>query len=309
MKFGVFLPVSGRASGPETLVEAARSAESWGFDSVWAADRIIIPWEIRTPYPYSETPQFIVPPDRPFLEPLTCLAFLAGRTERVRLGVSVLVMPYRNPLYWAKIASTIDTLSRGRFLLGVGVGWMKEEFDALGSAFEHRGAVSDEQLEIVKRLWEDERPQYEGRFYSFDNVAFYPKSVQKPRIPVWVGGEGRRAQRRAGTHGDAWFPYFVKVTPSKLAAGFAHVREEAERAGRDPGTVRLNCCRPIELTDAPVAQREDTLHGSSEQLVEALRAYRDVGVETMALQFMVPKYPERMRQIERFAKEVMPEIE
>ncbi|MEK7334933.1 MAG: LLM class flavin-dependent oxidoreductase, partial [Candidatus Binatota bacterium] len=130
MKFGVFLPISGRAAGPTTLMEAARTAEALGYDSVWAADRIVIPWEINTPYPYSEGQQFIVPPDRPFFEPLTCLAFLAGCTEKVKLGMSVLVLPYRHPLYWAKIATTIDQLSRGRFLLGVGVGWMNEEFKA-----------------------------------------------------------------------------------------------------------------------------------------------------------------------------------
>ena len=124
MKFGVFLPISGRAAGPATLTEAAREAEALGYDAVWAADRIVIPWEISTPYPYGEGQNFIVPPDRPFLEPLSCLSFLAGCTEKIILGMSVLVLPYRHPLYWAKIATTIDHLSKGRMILGVGVGWM-----------------------------------------------------------------------------------------------------------------------------------------------------------------------------------------
>src|SRR3989304_4167998 len=136
VKFGVFLPVSGRAAGP-VLMEAARGAEALGYDSVWAADRIIIPWEIKTVYPYSAEGRFIVPPDRPFLEPLTCLAFLAGCTEKIQLGMSVLVMPYRHPLYWAKIATTIDHLSKGRLILGVGVGWMGG-----GGARAQRGAAS-----------------------------------------------------------------------------------------------------------------------------------------------------------------------
>ncbi len=305
MKFGVFLPISGRAASG-VLLDAARRAEALGFDSVWTADRIVTPWEIRTPYPYSLDQRFIVPPDAPFLEPLTCLAFLAGGTERIALGMSVLVLPYRHPLHWAKIATTIDHLSRGRLILGVGVGWMVEEFDALGVPFKERGALADEQLAVVERLWTDERPRFEGRFYRFDAVGFAPKPLQRPRIPIWVGGEGPRAQRRAGRYGDAWFPYFVRVTPAELAARFANARRAAAEAGRDPGRLRLACCLPIELTREGIPQEPDRLHGSPEQVREALRGFERVGVEHVALQFMVPRWPERLAQIERFAEEVLP---
>ena len=307
MKFGVFLPISGRAAST-VLADAARGAEAAGYDSVWAADRIVIPWRIRTPYPYKEDKQFLVPADRPFLEPLTCLAFLAGCTEKISLGMSVLVLPYRHPLYWAKIATTIDHLSRGRLIMGVGVGWMAEEFEALGAPFEERGAASDEQLELLHRLWEDERPEFQGRHYRFKDVAFYPKPFQTPRIPIWVGGEGGRAQRRAARHADAWFPYFVRVTPRELAARFDNVRRLAAEAGRDPGRLRLCCCLPIDLCREPVPQEEDRLAGTAEQLVAALRAYQRIGVEHIALQFMVPSWRERREQIERFAREVMPAL-
>lgn len=307
MKFGVFLPISGRAASA-VLMDAARRAEGLGFDSVWAADRIVTPWEIRTSYPYSADQQFIVPPDIPFLEPLTCLAYLAGGTERIALGMSVLVLPYRHPLHWAKIATTIDHLSRGRLILGIGVGWMAEEFDALGAPFKERGAVSDEQLELVERLWTDERPRFEGRFYRFQDVGFAPKPLQKPRIPIWVGGEGERAQRRAARYGDAWFPYFVHITPRDLAAKFANVRRWAAEAGRDPERVRLTACRPIEVTRQPLPQQEDRLAGTPEQLLEALKAYRAIGVEHLSLQFMVPRWPDRLEQIDRFAREVMPAL-
>lgn len=305
MKFGVFLPISGRAASA-VLMDAARRAEALGFEAVWAADRIVTPWEIRTTYPYSADQRFIVPPDIPFLEPLTCLAYLAGGTEKVRLGMSVLVMPYRHPLHWAKIATTIDHLSRGRLILGVGVGWMAEEFEALGAPFKDRGAVADEQLQVVERLWTDERPRFEGRYYRFQEVGFAPKPLQKPRIPVWVGGEGERAQRRAARYGDAWFPYFVRTTPRELAARFANVRRWAAEAGRDPEQVRLNCCLPIELTHEPVPQEEDRLAGTPEQLIEALQGFRAIGVEHLSLQFMVPRWPDRLEQIERFARGVMP---
>lgn len=308
MKFGVFLPISGRAAGPATLAEAARQAETLGYHSVWAADRIVIPWEIKTPYPYGPEQRFIVPPDRPFLEPLTCLAFLAGCTEKILLGMSVLVLPYRHPLYWAKIATTIDHLSKGRLIMGVGVGWMAEEFEALGASFKERGELSDEQLKLLRLLWKEDRVRFEGRYYRFDDIAFYPKPLQKPRIPIWVGGEGVLAQRRAAAYGDAWFPYFVRITPQELAKRFDNVRSHAAKAGRDPDEIYFACCLPIEVNHDPVAQEEDRLRGTPEQLVNSLTRYRDIGVEHIALQFMVPHWPERRAQIERFAREVMPEF-
>lgn len=302
------MPISGRAAGPETLMEAASKAEAWGYDAVWAADRIIIPWEIKTTYPYSADKKFIVPADRPFLEPLTCLAFLAGCTEKISLGMSVLVLPYRHPLYWSKVVATIDHLSKGRFILGVGVGWMAEEFEALGVPFQERGAMSDEQLDILKQLWETDRPRFKGRYYEFNEVASYPKPFQRPRLPIWVGGEGIRAQRRVASYGDAWFPYFVTITPQELAARFDNIRRFARAAGRDADTIRLACCLPVEVTQTPVPQEEGRLMGHPEQLIDALRGYGKVGVEHLSLQFMTPRWPDRLEQMELFAQKVLPAL-
>ena len=143
MDFGVFLPVSGAAATRDGLKHAAATAERLGFSTVWAADRIVIPWRIDTAYAYSWSDKFIVPPEKPFLESMTTLAFLAGATDSIRLGVSVLVAPYRDPVHWAKVAATIDHLSEGRFILGVGIGWMEEEFAALnrGELFARRGVA------------------------------------------------------------------------------------------------------------------------------------------------------------------------
>jgi probable F420-dependent oxidoreductase len=305
MNFGVFLPISGRAAAA-VLADAARRAEALGFAAVWAADRIVTPWQIDTPYPYSADARFIVPADRPFLEPLTCLAFLAGCTGTISLGMSVMVLPYRSPLYSAKIAATIDHLSRGRLILGIGVGWMAEEFQALGAPFGERGAVADEQLEVIRRLWTEDRPSFDGRFYRFPPVGFSPKPLQSPRIPIWVGGEGLRAQRRAAVHGDAWFPYFVRIAPRDLRSRYDSVLRLAAEAGREPERIALACCLPIEVTPGPVPQEQDRLIGSSEQLVVALRAFARIGVQHIALQFMVPHWPERRDQIERFARDVLP---
>jgi probable F420-dependent oxidoreductase len=308
MQVGIFLPVSGRAASRATLMQAAQQAESLGYDSLWSADRIIIPWEITTPYPYSKAARFIVPPDRPFLEPLSCLAFLAACTENIKLGMSVMVLPYRHPLYWAKIATTIDQLSTGRLIMGVGVGWMKEEFSALGASFKARGAVADEQLQLVEKLWQEEHISFHGRYYDFDDIAFSPKPFQKSRIPIWVGGESTLAQRRAGVYGDAWFPYFVRITPKELAGRFANVRRCAREAGRNPDEMTFACCLPIELTSAEVQQEPDYLRGSIVQVIEALQRFRDIGVAHIGLQFMIPHYPERLEQIERFAKAALPAL-
>ncbi|GAC1363875.1 MAG: hypothetical protein NVS2B12_33620 [Ktedonobacteraceae bacterium] len=309
MQFGVFLPISGRATGPDTLIEAAQSAEAQGFSAIWSADRVVTPWQINTSYPYSENHEFIVPPDRPFLDSLTCLAFLAGCTRKITLGISVLVLPYRHPLYWTRVAASIERLSKGRLIMGVGVGWMEEEFAALGVPFKERGRMTDEQLQIITKLWSDEHISFHGQHYDFQDLAFYPKPIQQPRIPIWIGGEGAAAQRRTAHYGDAWFPYYVHITVEELQAGFDNVQRQAREAGRGPAKIQLACCRPIEVTPEPVEQDPRILRGTPAQLLEALKAYRDIGVAHLALQFMVPRWPERVAQIERFTQEVMPHLQ
>jgi probable F420-dependent oxidoreductase len=300
MDFGVFLPVSGAACTRQGLTHAAQTAERLGFTTVWAADRIIIPWKIETDYAYSWSNSFIVPPEKPFLESMTALAFLAGATETIKLGVSVLVATYRDPVHWAKVASTIDWLSEGRFVLGVGIGWMEEEFAALGrrDVFQRRARVADEQLEVARNLFSEIHCSHSGKEYSYDDIAFYPKAYDQP-IPIWCGGESKGAQRRAAVHGDAWFPYFARITPEELGHRFQNVRSEAARSGRDPDAIELNCCLSVEVTDEPVEQEADRLRGTPEQIADALDRFADTGVRHVALQFLVGRYPERLAQMER----------
>ena len=310
MKLGVFLPVSGRAAGPEVLTEASQQAENLGYDSVWAAERLVNPWEMKTAYPYKDNSQWFVAPDVPFLEPLTCLAFMSAVTKKVKLGISVAVMPYRHPLYTARVATSIDTLSKGRLILGVGIGWMVEEFDALGVDFHKRGAMGNEQLQIFNTLWKSEKPSFHGKHYNFDPVSVSPKPVQQPRFPVWTGGESDAAQKRAAKYADAWFSYFVNISAQDMAAKFANVKKLAGEVGRDPSLapIQLCCCRPVEITEKSVPQKADTLEGTPEQLIGALKKFKDIGVQHMALQFMVGRWPERKLKIDRFAKEVMPAL-
>jgi len=216
-------------------------------------------------------------------------------------------MGYRNPVHWAKVAATIDWLSEGRFVLGVGIGWMEEEFAALGreDVFHERGRVGDEQLRVARNLFTEEHCTFHGERYRYEDIAFYPKSHGAP-IPIWCGGESRGAQRRAGVHGDAWFPYFARVTPEELARRYETVRVAASDAGRDPDGVKLNCCLSVEVTDQPVEQEPDRLRGTPEQVAEALERFEEAGVEHVALQFLVGRYPERLAQMERLAPVIVP---
>ena len=308
MKLGVFLPVSGRAAVPEVLTEAARQAEDLGFDSVWAAERLVNPWSMDTRYPYKEDEQWFVSPESPFLETLTALTFLAGVTEKVQLGASVVVMPYRHPLFTARVATSIDTLSKGRLILGVGIGWMPEEFASLGVDFKSRAAQSEEQLQIFNLLWSEERPEFHGTHYDFEPVAVNPRPVQEPRFPIWIGGESPPARRRAAKYGDAWFSYFVKIAADDLTSRFQEVKQMGADAGRDPDEIKLCCCRPVHVTDEPVPQDPEDLKGTPEQLIEAFQPWLAAGVEHMALQFIVGRWPERKEQIQRFGEEVIPAL-
>jgi probable F420-dependent oxidoreductase len=231
---------------------------------------------------------------------MTALAFLAGATESIKLGVSVLVTTYRDPVHWAKVASTIDWLSEGRFILGVGIGWMAEEFDALDRSeiFPQRAQVGEEQLRVARNLFTEDHCSFEGEHYSYKDIAFYPKAHDKP-IPIWCGGESKGAQRRAGAYGDAWFPYFATVTPEELASRYGNVRRSAEEAGRDPDDVTLNCCLSVEVTDDEVEQEPDVLRGTPDQIADALSRFEAIGVQHVALQFLVGRYPERLAQMER----------
>src|SRR2546421_9790946 len=187
MEFGCHLPVYGPAATRETLLAFARRMETLGYDSLWASDHIVIPWRITSKYPYNETGDFPLPPTTNFLEPLTALALVAGATERIRLGTTVLVLPHRHPVLAAKMLATLDHLAPGRVILGAGVGWMREEIEIFGVDYARLGAWSDEALRIMKTCWREERPSFRGEFVSFAPLGFAPKPP-RGAIPLWIGG-------------------------------------------------------------------------------------------------------------------------
>lgn len=254
MKIGVHLPQFGPAATRESVRDFAVAAEELGFASLWVSDHIVVPRRIASRYPYSRTGDFPVPPDLPFLEPIATLTFVSGCTERIELGTTVLVLPMRNPILTAKQLATLDVLSGGRLILGVGAGWMEEEFDALGEPFSRRGARLDEQLLLLRALWTERVVEFEGEFYRLPRIGFAPKPMREPSPPLWVGGHSAPARRRAATFGDAW--HAVGSSAERIAEEYDLVRSFAAGLGRD---VALTARVGVHLDDEHLATAAETI--------------------------------------------------
>jgi probable F420-dependent oxidoreductase len=237
LAFGYHLPIWGPAATRDTLITLARRVESLGFESVWASDHVVIPFEIRSRYPYNATGDFPLPPTTNFLEPLTALSLVAGVTERVRLGTTVLVLPHRHPVLAAKMLATLDHLAPGRVILGAGVGWMREEIELLGAPYDQRGAWTDEAIRILRACWRDERVSYRGQFFSFPEIGFAPKPATKT-IPIWIGGHPARAMRRVAELGEGWLAAFA--TPDVMRNGLVELKAACDKVGRNSAEVTLS---------------------------------------------------------------------
>src|SRR5215213_5350941 len=231
MDWGVHLPHLGRHATRNGLTDFARRVETLGVHSGWVSDHVAWPRSITSSYPYTADGAFPASPDMPWLDPLGTLFFVAAATERLRLGTSVLILGYRPPVLTAKAIASLDVLSEGRTILGVGVGWMREEFEVLGMPYDHRGARADEQLEVFAALFGDENPQFDGSYYGFPEVGFFPRPVQAP-VPVGVGGSTPAAYRRAARYGAAFHAAFQ--APEEVGDAWRQVHEQCEAIGRDP---------------------------------------------------------------------------
>jgi len=293
MRFGCHLPIWGPAATRETLVAFARRAEALEYDSVWASDHVVLPWRTASRYPYNATGEFPLPPSTTFLEPLTALALVAGVTERVALGTTVLVLPHRHPLLAAKTLATLDHLAPGRVILGAGVGWMREEIEALGAPYDRRGAWSDEAIRVMRLCWRDERAAHAGEFFRFDALACRPAPA-KGTIPIWIGGHTPRALRRVAELGDGWHAAFP--TASAMKEGLEHLRAACAKAGRDPKTVTISARLGL-----PGKKPSDEVLGE-------VRALRDLGVDHVIVETGARDLPSMTAGIERFAAEVRPRI-
>lgn len=313
LTFGTSLPSRGPTSSPEALRALAQRAEDLGYDSVWVSDHIILPRQVQSFYPYSPdgVPGFV--PDEPYYEPLATLNFLAGCTRRVRLGTHVLIIPYRNPVLTAKILATLDVLSEGRVILGAGVGWMEEEFQAMGlDTYAQRGAVTDEYLQLYKELWTKEHPEFNGEYYQLSGAGFQPKPVQQPHPPIWIGGHTGPAIRRAAKLGDGWMPIGLRppaiLEPEEMAAKIAQLRRATVRAGRPEDAVDVTFSTTVNFAESP-PQSRPMVSGRPEQIAADLRQYQDLGVQNFIVGFAgADSVAAQQENMERFSRQVMPLI-
>ncbi len=309
--FGFSLQGRGVLAGREAITRLARRADALGYDSIWVTDRMLIPVESHSAYPYSPTGAFPLGPDEPWLEPLTAVTYLASITERINVGTSVLVIPYRNPVFTAKALATADYLSGGRVILGAGVGWWREEFTALGIPFEDRAARTVEYLRIMKEIWTKPRIAFEGRFARIAEAGgVRPHPARQPHIPIWIGGHSDAALRRVVAVGDAWHPLGlrppVSLHPPEMATKVRQLRDMAAAAGRDPSSITISFKAPLKFEEAPGTRAP--LAGSPSQIVEDLQAYVAAGVRHFVLDFSVPAVPAMLDVLERFAADVRPKV-
>jgi len=271
MEIGCHLPNQGPLATRAALTTFAREAEQRDVASLWVSDHVVFPRTATGSYPGGRFPH---PPDKAYLEPVSLLAAAAVCTTRARLGASVFVLGHRHPVLMAKMLTTIDALSEGRLICGVGVGWWKEELEILGAPYHQRGRQADEMLQVFKAVWTQDNPAFEGRFFRFRDIGFAPKPVQKPHPPLWVGGDSPGAFRRVVTLSDGW--HATSKTPAELAAALPRLRAAAEAAGRAMSTLELSLRFTL---------RDELLDKGAQAVIDQLAEYKRLGLGHILLEF------------------------
>ena len=314
MHFGISLSGRGPLASPDILGRVAQRADALRFSSIFVTDHVVIPLATDSVYPYSATGRVAADWAQGYLEPLTVMSWLAGITRHARLGTSVLVIPYRNPVLTAKMLATLDVVSGGRVILGAGVGWLREEFEALHAApYAERGRVTDEYLRLMRECWTREPVSFAGRYYDLPSVSALPKPLQPGGIPIWIGGHTDVAIRRAGELGDGWHPIGLRppadLRPDEYRAKADRVLEWARRAGRDPGAIALTFRAPLEIAPrrakSPGGDRIP-LRGTADQVADDIRSYQAAGVTHFVFDLAATDLRGCLTILDRFAEDVRP---
>ena len=238
MKFGVMFANVGPLSQPEMLTQFAQACEAAGIESLWTVEHVAVPVGYQSTYPYSPDGKMPGPENSPIPDPILPLAFAAAVTKKIRFGTGILILPQRHPIYVAKEAATMDQLSAGRFMLGIGIGWLAEEFAALGVSFEDRASRTRESVDAIRTLWKEGPQSFDGKFFRWPAIESNPKPVQKGGVPIVVGGHTDISAKRAARYGDGFFPAIGSVQEFEHLRGV--VADECKRIGRAPGEVELS---------------------------------------------------------------------
>ena len=306
MRYGFYLPTRGETARPDALEALVTRGEALGFASVAIADHVVFPVTIRSRYPYTVSGAF--PGQGDALEQLSLMAFIAGKTRTLRLISSVMILPHRNPVVTAKMLATIDVLSGGRVTVGVGVGWLREEFQALAAPdFDRRGAVSDEYLRIFKTLWTEDPASFHGEFYRFDRIHCLPHPVQKPHPPIWIGGHSKPALRRVARLGDGWHPVGANpaapLRPAEMRVLLDELRRLAEAERRDPATLTISYKAPLYDAGQGVdgGRERRPFSGSPQAIADDIGAFAALGVSELIFDFRSETLAESLDRMERSA--------
>jgi probable F420-dependent oxidoreductase len=287
MKIGLSAIGFGAIAAPALIRTVVTNAERLNFSTIWAPEHVVLLDRHTSRYPYSTGSggEFLAPADIAINDPFPTLTFAAACTSRIRLATGICLVPEHNPLVLAKTVATVDYLSGGRVILGAGIGWLAEEFQALGIPFERRAHRTREYIEAMRRLWRDDHSSYRGEFVQFENVRSYPKPVS-PKLPVWFGGESGPALRRVAEYGDGWFG--LNVSPQEAASKIRRIEQLLGENGRQRSEV--------ELAVSPYLQPIT---------VDDLKRYRDAGADEVELVFLEAPQNEReiVQQLERLARE------
>ncbi len=283
MRIGLFMVTVNPFATPEYLSDLARAAEQRGFAELWAGEHVVMFDDYEARYPYSENGRVGLPPQSGLLEPFTTLAFLAHATETIRLGTAVCLLPQRNPVYTAKEVATADWLSNGRIDLGIGIGWQREEFEAVAAPFEQRAGRCRDYVEVMRRCWEDDVSAHSGPFYELEPCRMFPKPVQR-RLPIYFGGESEPALRRVADLGEGWHGF--DLTADRAAERVQRLRALLEERGRSIEDVDIVVCPYMQ----PLGPAD-------------IGPYRDAGVDQLVLATVLPKRDEIESTLDRLAAE------
>lgn len=301
MKYGVILPNVGPLAHIDSLANIAQRAERLGYDGVFLSDHIAMPTELTSAYPYRSDGRFPLTASDLILEPVTTLAYLAAVTTRLQLGFSVLVLPYRHPVLNAKMLGTLDVISNGRLILGAGVGWMEEEFAALDSDFDARGAITDEHIAMLKALWTSSEPGVSGIHYGVSGLSMAPMPVSQPHPPIWTGGISPPALRRAANLADGW--HGVRLRPTDVARVVARIGELRSSRGETLYGFTISLRAGLDVADAPFDGASRTpLRGSTDQVAADLTEYANTGLDYLMVEPRAPHPEQLIEQLERFAE-------